>query len=89
MEEIEQTDEAVAIGEPVFQVSMLSMMLKTMNTQWMRMVISPWISLTKRMLPLCNKINKIRKTEKNQYRSCQWVCGGTLSIKYWFSRVIE
>ena len=84
MEEIEETDEAVATGEPVSRVSMLSLMLKAMNTQWMRMVISPWISLTKRMLSLRSKINKIRKTEKGQYRSCQWVCGGTLSIKYWF-----
>ena len=80
MEEIEETDEAVATGEPVSRVSMLSMMLKAMNTQWMRMVISPWTSLTKRMLPLRSKINKIRKTEKDQYRSCQWVCGGTLFI---------
>ena len=52
MEEIEETVEVVATGEPVSRVSMLYMMLKAMNTHWMRVVISPWISLTKRMLPL-------------------------------------
>ena len=82
MEEIEETDEVVATREPVSRVSMLSIMLKAMNTQWMRMVISPWTSLTRRMLPLRSKTNKIRKTEKDQYRSCQWVYGGTLSIEH-------
>ena len=89
MEEIEETDEAVATGEPVSRVSMLSMMLKATNIQLTRMEISFWNSLRRRMLPLRSKINKIRKTETNQYRSCQWGCGGTLSIKYWFPRVIE
>ena len=89
MEEIEETDEAVATGEPVSRVSMLSMMLKATNIQLTRMEISFWNSLRRRMLPLRSKINKIRETEKDQYRSCQWVCGGTLSIKYWFSRVIK
>ena len=89
MEEIEETDEAVATGEPVSRVSMLSMMLKAISILLTRVEISFWNSLRRRMLPLHSKINKIRKTEKDQYRSCQWVCGGTLSIKYWFSRVIK
>ena len=89
MEEIEETVEAVATGELVSQVSILSMMLKATNAPLTRMEITFWSSLKRRMLPLRSKINKIRKTEKDQYRSCQWVCGGTLSIKYWFSRVVE
>ena len=89
MEEIEETIEAVATREPVSRVSMLSTMLKAMNNPLTRMEISFWSSLRRRMLPLHSKINKIRKTEENQYRSYQWVCGGTLSIKYWFSKVVK
>ena len=89
MEEIEETIEAVATREPVSRVSMLSTMLKAMNNPLTRMEISSWSSLRRRMLPLHSKINKIRKTEENQYRSYQWVCGGTLSIKYWFSKVVK
>ena len=65
VEEIEEIDEAVATGEPVSRVSMLSMMLKATNTQLTRMEISFWNSLRRRMLPLRSKINKIRKTETN------------------------
>ena len=89
MEEIEETDEAVATGEPISRASMLSMMLKATNIQLTRMEISFWNLLRRRMLPFRSKINKLRKTEKDQYRSCQWVCGDTLSIKYWFPRIIE
>ena len=89
MEEIEETDEAVTTGELVFQVSILFTMLKVTNILFTRMEISFWNSSRRRMLPLRRKINKIRETEKHQYRSCQWVCGGTLSIKYWFSRVTK
>ena len=66
MEEIEETDEAVATGEPVSRVSMLSMMLKATNIQLTRMQISFWNSSRRRMLPLRSKINKIRETEKDQ-----------------------
>ena len=89
MEEIEETVEAVATGEPISRVSMLSTMLRATNILLTRMEISFWSSLRRRMLPLHSKINKIRETEEDQYRSFQWVCGGTLSIKYWFSRVIK
>ena len=74
----EEIDEAVATEGLVSRVLMLSMMLKAMNIRSMKTEMSFWNSLRRRMLPLRSKINKIRKTETNQYRSCQWVCGGTL-----------
>ena len=85
----EEIVEAVATEGLVFRASTLSMMQKAMNIRSMKMETSFWNSLRKKMLPSRSKTNKIRETEKNRYRSCQWVCGGTLSIKYWFSRVIK
>ena len=59
----EEIDEAVATEEPVSRVLMLSMMLKAMNIQSMKMKTSFWNSLRKKMLPSRSKIDRIRETE--------------------------
>ena len=81
VEDQEETDEVMVVGEFDFWVSRWCMMLRDTNIRLMKMVISSLI-LILNMMPLPrNKMIKNRKTERNQHRSCLWVCGGILSIK--------
>ena len=87
VEDQEETDEVMVAGELVFRVSKWYTMLKDTDIRSMKMVIS---SLILKMMPLPrSKIIKIRKTERNQHRSCLWVCGSILSIKCWFFGFIK
>ena len=82
VEEQEETDEEMAAGEPISRVSMWYMMPKDTNIRSMMMVTSSLISILKMLQIPRSKTKKTRKTEWNQYRSCLWVCGSILSIKY-------
>ena len=83
MEE-EEIGEVVATDELNSQVCLLCMMLKVMNIRSMRTVTSYWISLRRRKLSPCSKIQKNRETEKNQYRCCERESNSCLSDEYWF-----
>ena len=80
----EEIGEVVATEELDSQVCLLYTMPKAMNIRSMRTVTSYWISLRRRKLPPCSKIQKNRKTEKNQYRCCERVSRSNLSDRYWF-----
>ena len=84
MEDQEETGEVMVAGEPVSRVSMWCMMPMDTNIRSMMMVISSLISILNIVRLPRSKMTKIRKTERNQYRSCLWVCGSILSIKCWF-----
>ena len=87
VEDQEETDEVMVAGELDFRVSKWYTMLKDMNIRSMKMVTSSLILKT--MPPPLSKMIKIRKTERNQHRSCLWVCGSILSIKCWFFGFIK
>ena len=84
-----ETDEVMDAEELGFQVSMSCMTLKAMNTRLMMMETSSWIVTWTRMLLPRSKMIKARETERNQHRSCQWVCGSVLSIECWFPGSVE
>ena len=84
-----ETDEVMDSEELGFQVSMSCMTLKAMNTRLMMMETSSWIVTLTRMLLPRSKMTKTRETERNQHRSCQWVCGSVLSIECWFPGSVE
>ena len=81
VEDHEETDEVMVAGEPVSRVSKWYMMPKDTNIRSMMMVILSLISMLNMMRPPRRKMIKIRKTERNQHRSCLWVCGSILFIK--------
>ena len=83
-EDHEETDEVIVAGEPVSRVSKWYMMPKDTNIRSMMMVTSSLIPILNMMRPPRRKMIKIQKTERNQHRSCLWVCGSILSIKCWF-----
>ena len=84
-----ETDEVMTAEELGFQVSMSCTTLKAMNTRLMMMETSSWIVTWTRMLLPRHKMTKTRETERNQHRSCLWVCGSILSIKCWFFGFIK
>ena len=89
VEDQEETDEVMVAGEPVSRVSKWYTMLKDTNIRSMKMVISSLISILNTMPLPRSKMIKIRKAERNQHRSCLWVCGSILSIKCWFFGFIK
>ena len=78
VEDQDETGEVMVAREPVSRVSMWCMMPMDTNIRSMMMVISSLISILNMMRLPRSKMTKIRKTERNQHRSCLWVCGSIL-----------
>ena len=86
----EEQEETGEVDEGLVFLALTSFMtLKGTSTLLIKTAISFSSLLKKMMRPPRIKTKKNRKSKSNQYRYCQWVCGGNLSDRYWFEGIDE